>query len=231
MSSARKPRVLVVEDEPSLRGALVDALAARGLEVTAVTDGDEGLRAARGDGVDLVVLDVMLPRRSGFDVCEALRAERPQLPILILTARAAEDDVLRGFRAGADDYVTKPFSLAQLGARLDALLRRARSNGEAGPREPFGFGDWRVDPEALVAESDAGRVELTRREADLLAVFARERGRIVGRRALLREVWGFEHAERIETRTVDVHLAKLRKKLGVARELIRTVRGEGYRFG
>jgi DNA-binding response OmpR family regulator len=223
--------VLVVEDEPSLRGALVDALAARGLDVTAATDGDEGLRAARGDGVDLVVLDVMLPRRSGFDVCEALRAERPRLPILILTARAAEDDVLRGFRAGADDYVTKPFSLAQLGARLDALLRRARSNGEAGPRTPFGFGDWRVDPEALVAESDAGRVELTRREADLLAVFARERGRIVGRRALLREVWGFEHAERIETRTVDVHLAKLRKKLGVARDLIRTVRGEGYRFG
>jgi two-component system response regulator RegX3 len=223
--------VLVVEDEPSLRGALVDALAARGLEVTAATDGEDGLRAARADGVDLVVLDVMLPRRSGFDVCEALRAERPRLPILILTARAAEDDVLRGFRAGADDYVTKPFSLAQLGARLDALLRRASSNGEARPRQPFGFGGWRVDPEALVAESDAGRVDLTRREADLLAVFARERGRIVGRRALLREVWGFEHAERIETRTVDVHLAKLRKKLGVARDLIRTVRGEGYRFG
>jgi two-component system response regulator RegX3 len=231
MPPARAPRVLVVEDEPSLRGALCDGLGARGYEVAAAADGDEGLRAGRDGAVDLVVLDVMLPRRDGFDVCAALRAERPRLPILLLTARATEDDVLRGFRAGADDYVTKPFSLAQLGARLEALLRRAGAGAAAAVRGPFVFGDWRVDPEALVADGAAGRVELTRREADLLAVFARERGRIVGRRALLREVWGFEHAERIETRTVDMHLAKLRKKLGAARDLIETVRGEGYRFG
>jgi DNA-binding response OmpR family regulator len=228
MAPDPKPRVLVVEDEPSLRGALLDALAARGFEPCGAADGDEGLRAGLEAGVDLVILDVMLPRRSGFDVCEALRAARPRLPILLLTARGAEADVLRGFRAGADDYVTKPFSLAQLGARLEALLRRA---GAAPDPEPFAFGPWRVDPGALVAACGEARVELTRREADLLAFFARERGRIVGRRALLREVWGLEHADRIETRTVDMHLAKLRKKLGPARTLIETVRGEGYRFG
>ena len=230
MDSGAKLRVLVVEDEPSLRGALLDALASRGFEVAGAEDGEEGLRAGRDGPVDLVILDVMLPRRSGFDVCEALRAARPRLPILLLTARGAEEDVLRGFRAGADDYVTKPFSLAQLGARLDALLRRA--GPLAGPpRAPFAFGPWRVDPEALAAECGGLRVELSRREADLLAFFARERGRIVGRRALLRDVWGLEHADRIETRTVDMHVAKLRKKLGAARDLIETVRGEGYRFG
>jgi len=228
MAPDRSPRVLVVEDEPSLRGALLDALAARGFEPCGAADGDEGLRAGRDAAIDLVILDVMLPRRSGFDVCEALRAARPRLPILLLTARGAEADVLRGFRAGADDYVTKPFSLAQLGARLEALLRRA---GAPPDREPFAFGPWRVDPQALVAACAEARVELTRREADLLAFFARERGRIVGRRALLREVWGLEHADRMETRTVDMHLAKLRKKLGPARTLIETVRGEGYRFG
>lgn len=230
MAPDRSPRVLVVEDEPSLRGALLDALAARGFDPCAAADGEEGLRAGRDAAVDLVILDVMLPRRSGFDVCEALRAERPRLPILLLTARGAEADVLRGFRAGADDYVTKPFSLAQLGARLEALLRRAAPGADPDP-EPFAFGPWRVDPQALVAASAEARVELTRREADLLAFFARERGRIVGRRTLLREVWGLEHADRVETRTVDMHLAKLRKKLGPARALIETVRGEGYRFG
>jgi DNA-binding response OmpR family regulator len=226
MVSQARLRVLVVEDEPSLRGALLDALAARGFDTASAADGEEGLRAGRDGGVDLVILDVMLPRRSGFDVCAALRAARPRLPILLLTARGAEEDVLRGFRAGADDYVTKPFSLAQLGARLEALLRRA---GPA-PVRPFAFGPWRVDPQALAAECGGARVELSRREADLLALLARERGRIVSRRALLRDVWGLEHADRIETRTVDVHVAKLRRKLGAARGLIETVRGEGYRF-
>jgi DNA-binding response OmpR family regulator len=222
-------RVLVVEDEPAIARGLCDVLAFHGFEPNAAADGAEGLRAGLHGDCDLVVLDVMLPLRSGFDVCAELRAARPRLPILMLTARGAEEDVLRGFRAGADDYVTKPFSLAELVARVEALLRRA-GRLPAAPQEPFDLGGLRVDPERLQAEGAGGPVELTRREVDLLALLVRERGRIVSRRTLLQEVWGFENAERVETRTVDMHVAKLRKKLGEARALIETVRGEGYRL-
>jgi DNA-binding response OmpR family regulator len=223
-------RVLVVEDEPAIARGICDVLAFHGHEPSCAEDGESGLREGLHGSHDLVVLDVMLPQRSGFDVCADLRAARPRLPILMLTARGAEEDVLRGFAAGADDYVTKPFSVAELVARIEALLRRA-GRLPAIPPQPFTLGELRVDPEHLVAESGGERIELTRRELELLALFARERGRIVSRRMLLQEVWGFENAERVETRTVDMHIAKLRKKLGLARELIETVRGEGYRFG
>ena len=223
-------RILVVEDEPAIARGVCDVLAFRGYEPTGAGDGEAGLREGLHGGHDLVVLDVMLPQRSGFDVCSELRAARPALPILMLTARGAEEDVLRGFRAGADDYVTKPFSVAELVARVEALLRRA-GRLPAAPPAPFTLGDLQVDPERLVAECRGERIELSRREADLLALFARERGRIVSRRMLLQEVWGLENAERVETRTVDMHIAKLRKKLGEARALIETVRGEGYRSG
>jgi DNA-binding response OmpR family regulator len=223
-------RILVVEDEPAIARGICDVLAFHGHEPSCAADGEAGLRDGLHGAHDLVVLDVMLPQKSGFDVCTELRAARPRLPILMLTARGAEEDVLRGFAAGADDYVTKPFSVAELVARIEALLRRA-GRLPAAPPEPFTLGELRVDPEHLVAESGGERIELTRRELELLALFARERGRIVSRRMLLQEVWGFENAERVETRTVDMHIAKLRKKLGLARELIETVRGEGYRSG
>jgi len=221
-------RILVVEDEVAIARGVCDVLAFHGYEPSGAEDGENGLREGLHGGHDLVVLDVMLPRRSGFDVCAELRAARPRLPILMLTARGAEEDVLRGFRAGADDYVTKPFSVAELVARVEALLRRAGRLPAAAPA-PFALGELRIDPAQRVAECQGERVELTRREVDLLALFARERGRIVSRRMLLQEVWGFEHAERVETRTVDMHIAKLRKKLGEGRALIETVRGEGYR--
>jgi DNA-binding response OmpR family regulator len=227
-SEASRFRILVVEDEPAIARGVCDVLAFRGYRPTGATDGEAGLREGLHGAHDLVVLDVMLPRRSGFEICSELRAARPGLPILMLTARGAEEDVLRGFRAGADDYVTKPFSVAELVARVEALLRRA-GRLPAAPQAPFALGELRVDPERLVAESRGERVELSRREVDLLALFARERGRIVSRRMLLQEVWGLENAERVETRTVDMHIAKLRKKLGEARALIETVRGEGYR--
>ena len=139
--------------------------------------------------------------------------------------------MLRGFQCGADDYVTKPFSLAQLLARVEALLRRTASRGDE-PIESFEVGGFSVDPERMVAtgKGEVGEVELTRREIEMLALFARDPGRIVSRRVLLQEVWGMERADRIETRTVDMHIAKLRKKLGEARDLIETVRGEGYRL-
>jgi DNA-binding response OmpR family regulator len=159
-----------------------------------------------------------------------LRAQRPEQAILMLTARGAEADVLEGFRCGADDYVAKPFSVAELMARVEALLRRAGPRDEP-PAAPFAFGAWRIDPAARTASRGALRVPLIAREVALLSLFAREPGRIVSRRRLLSEVWGMRHVERIHTRTIDVHIAKLRKKLAPHEAgAIETVRGEGYRF-
>lgn len=223
-----KPRILVVEDEPAIQRGLCDVLAFHGYSPTGVETGEDGLREGLVGQFDLVLLDIMLPGKSGFEVCEELRAELPRLPILMLTARGAEEDVVRGFRCGSDDYVTKPFSIAELMARVEALLRRASRTRTVRP-EPFTLGDVKVDPERRIATTDEGEVELSKRELELLALLVQERGRIVSRRTLLQEVWGFDRPERLETRTVDMHIAKLRKKLGAARDMIETVRGEGYR--
>ena len=226
-----KLAILVIEDEPAICAGLCDVLAFHGHAPTGVASGEEGLRRGLGGQYALVLLDVMLPEMNGFDVCRALRAQRPEQMILMLTARGAEADVLEGFRCGADDYVTKPFSVAELMARVEALLRRGGSRPKPVP-EPFTFGAWAVDPGARTASCTPTTVELTAREVALLALFARERGRIVSRRTLLAEVWGLRHVDQIHTRTVDMHIAKLRKKIGMqACDLIETVRGEGYRFG
>ncbi len=222
-------RILVVEDEPAIRRGLLDVFAHHGFDAAAAATGEEGLRLGLSGNSDLVVLDLMLPGISGFDVCERLRAAHPRLPILLLTARGAEEDILRGFRVGADDYVTKPFSLAQLLARVNALLRRAGERAiETIP--PFRVGALLIEPASLTARDGDEQTALTRREVELLALLAEERGRIVSRRTLLREVWRLERADHLETRTVDMHVAKLRKKLGAARDLLETVRGEGYRL-
>ena len=229
--SSDAPAILVVEDEEAIRTGLCDVLAFRGYAPEGVGRGDEGLRCGREGRFALVLLDVMLPGLSGFDVCRALREDQPELPILMLTARGSEADVLEGFRSGADDYVTKPFSVAELMARVEALLRRASgsSAGGAEPPEPFELGDWRVEPDSRRARRGRQVVELTPLEAGLASLLAAERGRIVSRRRLLREVWGAAEPDRLETRTVDMHVAKLRRKLG-ASAWIETVRGEGYRL-
>ncbi len=225
-----KLAILVVEDEAAIRSGLCDVLAFRGHAPHGVESGEEGLRRALAEPYALVVLDVMLPGMSGFEVCRALRTARHEQAILLLTARGAEADVLEGFRAGADDYVTKPFSVAELMARVDALLRRSGAPAEPAPA-PFPFGAWQIDPAARCAACDGLTIALSQRELVLLALLARERGRIVSRRQLLREVWGMRHVERIHTRTVDMHIAKLRKKIEAGRRAaIETVRGEGYRF-
>ncbi len=219
--------ILVVEDEEAIQRGLCDVLAFHGHVPTACVNGEDGLREALAGDYALVLLDVMLPGMSGFEVCRELRCERPRLPILMLTARGAEEDVLEGFRCGSDDYLTKPFSVAELVARIEALLRRAGTLPVA-REERFGFGEWTVEPSESRAHRDGESVELTKRELAMLGLFHRERGRIVSRRTLLREVWGMSAAERVETRTVDMHIAKLRKKIGASP--IETVRGEGYRF-
>ncbi|MET0151588.1 MAG: response regulator transcription factor [Candidatus Binatia bacterium] len=222
--------ILVVEDESVIAGGICDVLAYRGYAATAIGSGEEGLHRALGGRYALVVLDVMLPGVSGFDVCRELRAKRPELAILMLTARGAESDVLEGFRCGADDYVTKPFSVAELMARVEALLRRSGRLAPADTR-PFMLAGWSIDPAARTASDGSRSVELTPREVSMLALFARDRGRIVSRRALLLEVWGMTHVENVHTRTVDVHVGKLRKKLGMSDAgPLETVRGEGYRL-
>jgi len=230
-NAKESPAVLVVEDEESIRRGLCDVLAFRGYAPEGVERGDVGLRRGLARQHALVLLDVMLPGKNGFDVCRELRSALPELPILMLTARGSEQDVLDGFRAGADDYVTKPFSVAELLARVEALLRRSGAGAQDEATPPFDFGPWQVDRQARIARRGAESVELTQLEASLAALFARERGRLLSRRRLLREVWDVADPDRIETRTVDMHVAKLRKKLDAAGDaLIQTVRGEGYRF-
>jgi len=227
---AEKRRILVVEDEEAIRRGLCDVLAYQGYAPNGVETGEDGLREALANDYDLVVLDLMLPGMNGFDVCEAVRAELPEQPILMLTARGSEEDVLAGFARGADDYVTKPFSVSELVARVQALLRRSgRVRAEDQP--PFEFGRWKVEPASGRAHCGDAALELSPRELAILALFVRESGRIVSRRMLLHEVWGFSNPEKIETRTVDMQIGKLRRKIDLAEtSAIETIRGAGYRY-
>ena len=185
MSNDSKIAVLVVEDEEPIRTGLCDVLTFHGYDAEPVERGDEGLRRASTGDHALVLLDVMLTGMKGFDVCTALRADGHQLPVLMLTARGSEEDVLQGFRSGADDYVVKPFSVAELTARVDALLRRSGALDVSEPREEtFSFGEWQVDTSSLCARHDSAErtVDLTGRDVEILALLSRERGRIVSRR-------------------------------------------------
>jgi two-component system response regulator RegX3 len=237
MAGDEKLPILVVEDEEPIRRGLCDVLAYHGYAPAGAADGAEGLREGLSNSYALILLDVMLPEINGFEVCRALRDAHPHLPILMVTARGSEEDVLEGFRAGADDYVTKPFSVAEVMARVEAILRRS---GRILPDEqrPFEFAGWQVEPANLRARKGDRDAELTSRELAILALFLRERGRIVSRRTLLAEIWETPDPDRVETRSVDMQIAKLRKKLGFAAQdkggpggPIQTVRGAGYRFG
>ncbi len=226
-----KPRILVVEDEPAIQRGLCDVLAYHGFVPTGVDTGDGGLAEALAGSYELVILDLMLPGLSGLEVCQRLRAERPLQSILMLTARGSEQDVLQGFERGADDYVTKPFSVSELLARVRALLRRSGPREPARPAEGFAFGSWKVDPGSLRATRGSEQVDLSQRELEIVSLFLREAGRVVSRRLLLKEIWGFPDPERVETRTVDMQIGKLRRKLDASGEsLIETVRGAGYRY-
>jgi len=219
-------RVLIIEDEASILRGLCDVLRYRGYEVHPSTDGADGLQRGLSERWDLIVLDIMLPELNGFLVCERLREAGRDVPVLMLTAKGDEDDIVRGFESGANDYVTKPFGIRELTARLDALLRRS---SEASSTE-FDIGPLQVVPAHSEARCGDEVYALTAREVRILRVLCREQGRIVSRRTLLRDGWDMNNSGRLETRTVDVHIAKLRKKLGPHGELIATVRGQGYRL-
>lgn len=226
MQPPPKPSILVVEDEEAIREGLCDVLAFRGFHPVPVADGRLGLEEALTGRHALVILDVMLPGMDGFTICGKLRQALPRQAILMLTAKGGEDDVLEGFRQGADDYVPKPFSVAQLMARVHALVRRALPEG-GGPCE---IGGLSVDPKSLIARGPAGDVELSLRDVEVVYYLATRRGEVVSRADLLRDVWGYARAEALETRCVDMHLSKLRKKLQPTGLVpIETVRGAGYR--
>jgi DNA-binding response OmpR family regulator len=242
--------ILVIEDEAAIRTGICDLLAYHGHRPTGVGDGERGLAEALAGRYALVILDVMLPGRDGFSICTALRAARPGLAILMLTARGREQDVLRGFESGCDDYVAKPFSLSVLSARIEALLRRlpepaapeptdlesptAASTAANKPARTLGIGALELDLDNLRARVGDRFIELTSRDLEVLEYLARERHRIVPRLDLLREVWGYERAEKLETRCVDMHVVKLRRRLAEllpeADSPIETVRGVGYRL-
>ncbi len=229
--------VLVVEDDPATREAITYNLERDGHRVLTAEDGMAGLDAAREQRPDLLLIDIMLPRLSGLDVCRMLRAEQ-SVPILLLTARAAEADIVTGLDLGADDYITKPFSMRELRARVAAALRRARSSrteraeGAAPEREgTIRVGGVDLDLDRRTVSCEGRDVRLRPREFDLLAYLMRNRGRVLSREQILGGVWG--DAYRGGTRTVDVHIRWLREKLEeepARPRRIRTARGVGYEF-
>jgi two-component system alkaline phosphatase synthesis response regulator PhoP len=223
-------RILLVEDEPGLLMTLSDRLRGEGHQVDEAEDGMEGLEKALTGAYDLVILDVMLPRKNGFDVCRALRESGKTMPILMLTARGQVMDKVMGLQLGADDYLTKPFDMMELVARVGALLRRAEPR-VASDTDSFEFGNVRVDFRRGEATRAGKRVTLSAREFQLVRYLIDRRGEIVSREQLLQDVWGYNALP--ETRTVDVHMAWLRRKLEDnprCPEYFLTVRGMGYKF-
>lgn len=224
-------RVLVVEDNDALAFGLRNNLEIEGYAVDVAADGPSGLAAARSNPPDLVVLDLMLPGMDGYRVLRQLRDEGRTMPVLILTAKGEEADKVLGFRLGADDYVTKPFGLLELLARIEALLRRSRPAQAAATPAVERFGDVEVDTSTRSVRRDGQEVALTPMEFDLLVALIRRRGAVASRLELLKEVWG--HSSAVLTRTVDTHIGELRRKLEAdasSPRHILTVRKAGYRL-
>lgn len=224
-------RILLVEDDPTLRQALSFNLSREGYEVATAADGPSGLEAARNDRLDLILLDVMLPGMSGVEVLRALRGEGVTTPVIILSAKGDEIDRVVGLKVGADDYVAKPFSRPELLARIEAVLRRQRREPDAPEaRDELSYGDLAIDVARREVRIGEEPIHLTTREFDLLAHMAASPGRIFTRDQLLARVWGYDYEG--DGRTVDVHISWLRGKLrgSGGHNFFRTVRGVGYAF-
>lgn len=231
----KKSRLLIVEDEQAILTGLIDLFVYHGYDVEAAQDGQGGLEKALTEDYDLIILDIMLPGLDGFAVCDAIRKHSREQPLIILTAKTTDEDIITGLSLGADDYVAKPFSVRELVLRVEAVLRRSpkRRQEEAqlwiGPH-------LRIDTRNLVGmqtEQD-DPILFTRREIDILQYLKQHQDRPVSREELLVEVWGYARASRFETRTVDIHMAKLRRKIEPDPKMpsvLLTIRGEGYKLG
>jgi DNA-binding response OmpR family regulator len=222
-------RILIVEDEPNMVAGLRDNFEYEGYEVITAPNGVAGLERALNEAPDLVILDVMMPRMSGLDVCKQLKSKRPSVPIIMLTARGQEVDKVVGLELGADDYVTKPFSIRELLARVKAVLRRAHTV----PREQdrYSFGDVEVNLRTCQVSRKGKTMEFSSKEFELLKYFLCHSGETLSRDRLLEEVWGYDNSP--TTRTVDAHVVRLRQKVEPKPEeprFILTVHGTGYKF-
>lgn len=231
-----KAKILIAEDDPNIRLGLIATLESEGYEVTAASDGAQALKLYPQTPYDLVMLDVMMPKLSGYDVCRELRAKGVRTPVLFLTAKGEEIDKVVGLKLGADDYVTKPFGVHELLARVEALLRRSRANSSTAPAAvelpaTFTLGAATVDRKKFSVTLAGTSTALTARELKLAEVFAAHPGEVLSRDALLNTVWGVEYLG--TTRTLDQHVAQLRKKIGASDgglDPIATVHGVGYRY-
>ena len=226
----QKISILVVEDEQKIRDALKDFLEFQGFRVTEAVDGLEAERIVAEKQFDLILLDLMLPKISGEQLCSQWRKDGLQSPIIMLTAKGQEKEKVAGLNIGADDYITKPFSLEELLARMNAVLRRTDPARAVG--QNFTFADLDVDVAALKLTRNDSRIEITKREAGIIQYFAANPNRVVSREELYREVWG-EMMTELGTRTTDMHIAKLRSKIELDAanpQIIKTVRGAGYKY-
>jgi len=222
-------KILIVEDEPNMVAGLRDNFEFEGYQVITAPDGVAGLERALSDTPDLVILDVMMPRMSGLDVCKQLKAKRPSTPIIMLTARGQEVDKVVGLELGADDYVTKPFSIRELLARVKAVLRRAQPVPK--DKELYQFGDVEVNLKSCQVSRQGKALDVSSKEFDLLKFFVCHSGEAISRDRLLEEVWGYDRFP--TTRTVDAHIVRLRQKVEPTPDdphFILTVHGVGYKF-
>jgi len=223
------PKILIVEDEPGMVQGLRDNFEFEGYQVLSAMDGVAGLERALADSPDLVILDVMMPRMSGLDVCKQLKAKRPAIPIIMLTARGQEVDKVVGLELGADDYVTKPFSIRELLARVKAVLRRAGSLPK--DKDRYNFGEIEVNLRSCQVSRNGKSLDVSSKEFDLLKYFLCHPGEALTRDRLLEDVWGYDKFP--TTRTVDAHIVRLRQKLEPKPDDPRfflTVHGTGYKF-
>lgn len=225
-----KASILVVEDEEKIRAALMDFLEFHSFKATQAVDGLEAERAVSQEQFDLILLDLMLPKISGEQLCSKWRRDGLQTPIIMLTAKGQQTEKVTGLNLGADDYITKPFSLEELLARINAVLRRTDPTRAVG--QTFQFGDLDVDIAALKIKRREKEVEISRREAAIIQYFAANPNRVINREELYKEVWN-ETMTELGTRTMDMHIAKLRGKIekdSADPQIIKTVRGAGYKY-
>jgi len=225
-------RILIVEDEEAIRSGLVDVFVYHGYEVETAATGPDGLRLALTGTFDLILLDIMLPGMDGYSICNEVRAKDRDQPIIMLTAKTSDEEIIDGLKLGADDYVGKPFSVAQLVARVEAVLRRSQV-GIDRARTISLNNNIHIDTENLEGNNDDLALTFTKREIEILSYLAANSDRPVSREELLTKVWGYARNLEIETRTIDIHIAKLRRKIEIdpkQPENLVTVRGAGYRL-